>query len=36
MVAHMALSVAPDVRVRTTQFESVFSRSSTAVKHVRR
>ena len=36
MVAHMALSVAPDVRVRTTQFESIFSRSSTAVKHVRR
>ena len=36
MVAHMALSVAPDVRVRTTQYESVFSRSSTAVKHVRR
>jgi hypothetical protein len=36
MVAHMALSVAPDVRVRTTQFETIFSRSSTAVKHVRR
>jgi hypothetical protein len=36
MVAHMALSVAPDVRVRTTQYESVFSRSSTAVKHARR
>jgi hypothetical protein len=36
MVAHMALSVAPDVRVRTQQFESVFSRSTTAVTHVRR
>lgn len=36
MVAHMALSVAPDVRVRTVQYESIFSRSSNAVKHVRR
>ena len=36
MLAHMALSLAPDVRVRTNQYESQFTRGTTTVKHVRR
>jgi len=33
MVAHMALSLSPDVRVRTYQMESIFTRGVTAVRH---
>ena len=36
MVAHMALSVANDVRVRTYQIESVFTRGLRTVRHVTR
>ncbi len=36
MVAHMALSIANDVRVRTYQMESVFTRGLGTVRHVTR
>lgn len=36
MLAHLALSVSPDVRVRTYQYESIFSRGTDAVRHVER
>lgn len=36
MVAHMALSIASDVRVRTYQMESVFTRGAKTVRHVTR
>jgi hypothetical protein len=36
MLAHMALSIAPEVRVRTNQYESIFTRGDAPVKHVQR
>ena len=36
MLAHMALSVAPEVRVLSNQYESVFTRGTGPVKHVQR
>lgn len=36
MLAHMALSVAPEVRVLSNQYESIFLRGSSPVKHVQR
>lgn len=33
MVAHMALSLSPEVRVRTYQMESIFARGATPVRH---
>lgn len=36
MLAHMALSVAPEVRVVSNQYESIFTRGDGPVKHVQR
>ena len=36
MLAHMALSVAPEVRVLSNQYESIFARGDGPVKHVQR
>ena len=36
MLAHMALSIAPEVRVLSNQYESIFARGDGPVKHVQR